>query len=229
VPPGDAEVPFLAPLQHIGSLYATAEGGLTPYTFASNPVTSPFTLRPDAIHPPPVPPPEKYLPIFASSRFATDPSFRRAEESEVATYGMFYEGILLTGATPDDLALWHRRGFVADWERGSVMIAHFEPCPIDVVLPASTPLPKLDVGVGSFTLLRDLAIPPVADDTGELHFPLPQGPCGRVWVRPRWNGEADKLAAVCDNLDGEGHLVSYVTRSAGRIACKGHHEGGPVP
>jgi hypothetical protein len=42
---------------------------------------------------------------------------------------MNFESVVLTAARPDDIALWLGRGYVADWTRGSVLLAHFEPRP----------------------------------------------------------------------------------------------------
>jgi hypothetical protein len=218
-PIGDAEVPMLAPLRHIGALYATVEGGLTPYTFASNPATWPFAIRRDAIHPPPVPPLEHYVSLLSTVDFQTNRAFRHEQEHELASYGMFYEGVLLTGATSDDTALWHKRGYVSDWEHGSVMVAHFEPCSADIVLgdhaDEGDP-PRLDVGVGTMVVLRDIEARRVTSGEGEARatrLVLDHAPCGRVWVKPHWStpgGESE----VCANSAEGGALASLLARGA---------------
>ncbi len=222
---GQAEVPLLAPLRHIGALYATVEGGLLPYTFASNPATWPFALRPDAPSPPPVPDVEHYFALLGAPEFQTNRALRHVEENELATFGMFYEGVLLTGARPDDLALWHRRGYVADWEQGSVMVGRFVPCAIDVALRDGAEregAPLLDVGVGEKVVLRDVARPVLAADDGSRHVRVDDGPCGHVWVRPHWaRTESASRPALCGNAGADGKLRALVARTAGEVACSG--------
>ncbi len=220
-PSGDIEVPLLVPLHHIGSLYTMTMGGLTPYTFASNPATWAFSLRPDGIRPPAAPPLERTDTILGSAEFQLDRAFRQREENELATYGMFFEGVLVTGARPEDITLWKKRGFVADWERGSVLIAHFEPCVIDVRVPAGLSAPALDIGVGPETLARE-ARPAVTRDAEGTHIEVPGAPCGRVWVRPRWL-DAGGGASFCDNAGPTGELTATVTRSHGRFDCARAH------
>ena len=216
------EVPFLAPLRHIDGLYATVEGGITPYSFASNPATWPFVIRRDAIRPPPIPPLERYLPLFTTPEFQADLGLRQEQQDELATYGMFYEGVLLTGARADDVALWRERGYVADWERGSVLVGHFEPCALDVRLPRDVGPPLLDVGVGADTVLKDVERPLLVEADGAAHVVIAQGPCGRVWVRPHWDvGGSDgrPRASFCENAAATGELVALVTRTDGHLEC----------
>lgn len=224
--PGDAEVPLLAPLRHIGALYATVEGGLTPYTFAGSIATWPFALRQDAPHPPPVPPQERFMTLLARPELQTDLAFRHQQESELATFGLPYEGVLLTGARPDDLALWHRHGYVPDWEQGSVMIAHFVPCPIELTIPRDADDPRLDIGIGRTVILRDVrpAPAPSPEADGLRHLAVDRGPCGRVWAKPHWDapaadGKVD--VSFCSNAAANGELHALVTRTSGRFTCAG--------
>ncbi len=216
VSPTDAEVPFLAPLRHIGALFAVAEGGLTPFTFASNPVTWPFTLRPDAPAPPPVPPLEEYIGLLSRPDFQTDLEFRRLEEGILATYAMLYEGIVLTGARADDLAFFHRRGFVTDWERGTVLIGHFEPCALHISVPAGTP-PRVDVGVGETTLVHDVSLRPHPSANGRVRLTVDRGPCGEAWARPHWSREGRSV--YCEGANATGEVPVSISREGGRVVC----------
>ncbi len=213
-PIGDAEVPLLAPLRHIAALYATVEGGLTPYTFASNPATWPFAIREDAIHPPPVPPVEKYVSAIAVPDFQTDRRYRHSIEEELLLYGTRYEGVLLTGARPEDLALWKKRGYVPEWEQGSVMIARFQPCRVTVVLNGDAKeggAPRVDLRAGA-AVMRDIALPP----SGVLEG----APCGLVYVRPHWE-EPSGAKRWCGGLTEDGELRAILTREGGSVACEG--------
>jgi hypothetical protein len=212
-PIGDAEVPLLAPLRHIAALYATVEGGLTPYTFASNPATWPFAIREDAIHPPPVPPVEKYISAISVPDFQTDRRYRHGVEEELLMYGMKYEGVLLTGARPEDLVVWKKRGYVPDWEQGSVMIARFQPCPLTVVLhgDAMEGSPRVDLRAGA-AVMRDIALPA----SGVIE----RAPCGLVYVRPHWE-EAGGAKRWCGGLKEDGELRAILTHEGGSVVCEG--------
>jgi hypothetical protein len=220
--PAAAEVPFLGTLIHFDGLYETAQGGLTPYTFASNPASWPFSLRDGRIRPPPVPSVEQSMTLLSLPAFKHDRAFREEQESILATFGMFYEGVVLTGARPDDFAVWQRRGFVSDWQRGSVMLAHFEPCPIDVTVPGGASTPLLDVGVGATNILRDSKPSEVTADDYRAHLRVAQGPCGVVWVRPHWDttmADGTKHVTLCANADATGELAVTVTHEGGHVDC----------
>jgi len=220
----DGEVPYQDPPHHYPALYAAALGGLTPYTFASNPASWPFVLRPDAVPPPPVPSLEEYMALRATPELQTNAAFRHTQENVLATFGMYYEGILVTGARPDDLALFQRRGYVVEWAQGSAMLAHFEPCRIEVTLPRDAPAPRIDVGVGATMMLREQRIAPVAGDDARARFVVDHGPCGRVWVRPHWDAPAPDGAprtVYCRNAGPTGQVEGVVTRSRGVVDCEG--------
>ncbi len=214
---GGGEVPYLAPLRHIGALYAAVEGGLIPYTFANNGATWPFTVRPDALRPPPVPPHDYYDLQIGRPEFQTDPVARETPQNELASYGMYYEGVVVTGARPRDLALWKRRGYVADWEQGSAMVAHFEPCSLDVVVPREGAAPLLDFGVGESGMAMDKRLPVVVDADGRRHL-IDHGPCGDVWVRPHWSAP-DGTPRYCSNARDDGALLVQATRQGGAVVC----------
>jgi hypothetical protein len=221
--PTESEVPFLAPLRHLPSLYAVALGGLTPYTFANNSATYPFVVRSGGRKPPPIPEVETYAPEIESDRFDRDAAFRRRVEDELATYGMFYEGVLVTGARPADLALWRARGYATDWANESVLIGRFVPCTLDVSVPKGGALPLLDVGVGGQTILRDESPPSTLDGEGISHLRLARAPCGDVWVRPHWDAtrpDGTNVRVFCNNADATGEIASTLTRTSSGVTCE---------
>jgi hypothetical protein len=138
--PTASEVPYLAPLLHIGALYATVHGGIIPFTFASSPATCPFQVRPLGLPARPLPDPTLVWNVIDSDPFHKDPVFRHGFEDDLANYAMYYEGVLLVGAEPSDIAHWKARGFLSEWQGDSVFLGHFEPCAVDVVTtPSSAP------------------------------------------------------------------------------------------
>jgi hypothetical protein len=218
----EREVPFLDPLRHMPSLYAVALGGLTPYTFANNAATYPFVVRADGRKAPPIPPVERYSDEIESDVFDRDARFRRRVEDELATYAMFYEGVLVTGARPADLTLWRSRGYVADWEDASVLVGHFVPCPLEVRLPGAGPLPRVDVGVGTQTILRDETPEPKADVDGSRLLQLPRSPCGDVWVRPHWDrprSDGTHERRFCQDTGPTGEIRAALTWTAATVRC----------
>jgi len=219
--PHTADVPILDPLSHIRGLYETQLGGLSPYTFASNPASWPFALRVDALRPPPVPNLEQSVTLLDLPEFQTDAAFREEQESVLATFGMFYEGVVVTGLRPVDHALWRQRGFVADWEQGSVLVAHFAPCGIDVTVAGGGEIPLLDVGVGGTETLRNAKLAPVVTNDGVLHLKVEHAPCGKAWVRPHWNlpVASDAQVQLCANASADGLLHVDVPREGGSVAC----------
>jgi hypothetical protein len=220
--PAVSEVPFLAPLRHIASLYAVVEGGLPPYTFANTGATYPFVVRADGRRAPPIPAIREYAPEMESDVFDHDRAFRRRVEDELATYGMFYEGVLVTEARPSDLALWHARGYAADWEHGTVLVGHFVPCPLDVDVWGGAASPRVDVGVGAQTILRDEQPEPRTDGEGVRHLALPRSPCGDVWVRPHWDGaraDGAEGRAFCRNASATGELRATLTWGSASVRC----------
>jgi hypothetical protein len=217
--PTESEVPYLAPLRHLYALYSTTMGGVSPYTSGQNsPAQFPFVLRPDGLKPPPVPDTLTYLSALDSRQFATERAPREAVENRLATMGMPYEGVVVTGARPDDVALWEQRGFVADWHPlgSSTFIAHFEPCELELEV-AAAPLPQaVDLGVGSDVIRRNVPVQPdVPGAAGQARLQIRGAPCGRAWVLPHWSSPG----RACANAAASGKLYATVTRAENRIDC----------
>ncbi len=216
-----AEVPLMKPLLHMGALYATVEGGLTPLSFGAGTATYPFIPLPHHMAvPPAVLDLEHYWDVFRSDAFYSDASYRHATEDELASFGTSYEGVVLLAARPDDLALWHRRGYVADWEQGKTLIAHFEPCRISLTVPAraAAPPPLVDVRAGKRTLVRSGRPVPRPGADGLVRLELPKTPCGELSVRVRWV-RPEGLVELCRNADAQGEVSATITRESDRVVC----------
>jgi hypothetical protein len=215
--PSASEVPFDTPLLHIGALFAAVQGGSTPYLFAGSASAHAFKVREGGMVVPPVPDLHRLWPLFASEAFKTDDTLRRRSLDEIAQDGVFYEAIAVTGLRPSDLSVWEERGFVSDWMRGSVLLAHFEPCSLDLTFPRDvSALPQeLEVGLGAHRVFRGAPGPArVFGETIDLAFE--RAPCGRIWVRPLW---AD-TARSCTNSAANGKIYATVTRGDGHVGCE---------
>jgi hypothetical protein len=88
---------------------------------------------------------------------------------------------------PSDLSVWEERGFVSDWMRGSVLLAHFEPCSLDLTFPRDvSALPQeLEVGLGAHRVFRGapgparvLARPSTSRSNARLAVGSGYAPCG---------------------------------------------------
>jgi hypothetical protein len=216
-----SEVPLMTPLLHMSTAYAAAHGGVSTDTFSSSPAINLFQLRPRPSAPP-QPDLEHYMRAMASDAFHHDLGFRREVEGELASVGVFYDEVVVLGALPEDLSVWRERGYVTDWAQGTALVAHFEPCTIDLTTPASAaePGPTLDVRVGKIGLLAAVRVPGVVREDGLAHFELGRAPCGVVAVRARWEPTPGGAALSCRNADVEGDLVARITRSARRVVCE---------
>jgi hypothetical protein len=213
-----AEVPFLIPLRHMGSLYATVLGGVPASSFTGDPAIHAFLRRPSAR---PLPEQASFWGALTSLAFSHDRVYRDQVLEKIATLGVFYDEVALFGAIPSDFALWHERGYIDDWRSTTTLVAHFEPCTIDVTVPATraTTPPTFDVRVGDVTLLSQARVPGVVGGDGAAHFTLAPAPCGKVAVRVRWDGEIGDRR-FCNNADGEGEILGRVTREMGVVPCE---------
>ncbi|HEY8073650.1 MAG TPA: hypothetical protein VIF62_06065 [Labilithrix sp.] len=226
--PETSEVPYMAPLHHVGALYATAQGGSTPWLFIGSAAAHGFRARPGGIKVP-VPDRKHYAPILRSPRFHVDDAYRRSILLELYATAAPSEGVILAGAEPRDLALLRDQGFALDYARGSFALGHFEPCRFEVTMPASDAERPIRIEAGSGDLPLVIAaienVPPRID--GErAHFDVARGPCGAIWVRVRAVAERDgKLVETsCTNAGAGGRLEAHVPRTGASIACEGIRE-----
>jgi len=212
-----AEVPLLTPLLHMGTAYATALGGVPAVSFNGGAAIHAFTKVPD---PRPLPDVEHYRAALASRAFSHDLAFRDRVESEIATYGMYYEEVVVFGTIPSDVALWRERGFAVDWKGATTLLAHFEPCTIDVSVAAAAadPAPTFDVEVGIDKVIVG-ARPTAVMEGLTAHFVLPTAPCGKVGVRAKWEHQGG-AATFCRNADTEGRVLAKISRTSGAVDCE---------
>ena len=207
------EVPLLNPLLHLGALYAVSYGGLIPSVFTVSPAVHPLLRRPHVGEPDWVSTPERYWGAVASVRFERDETYRHALEDELASLGIFYEGVVLFAARPGDIAVWSSRGYVRDWESGEgTWVGHFKPCQIDVtVTQPVVGAVSFDVLVGNYQLLTEARPTPRSTTDGVTHFDLDPAPCGDVAVKVP--------PGLCLNADARDVLRATITRTSGSVSC----------
>ena len=215
--PADAkvsDVPGLAPLFHVGALYAAARGGLTPYMFGGSSAVHAFRFRADAATngAPPRPPPRLYLALEGEDA-RTDLAKREYLIARFAEYGRSYDHLLVVGAREGELASILGRGYAADWQSDTAMIAHARPCSLEVFVETSDARGVLvEVGqrpagdvVYAMGAERGEQLP-----DGVHRLSSSEGGCGPVWVR----GYLD--------VDGSGGA------SAGDVFCAGAGRDGRI-
>lgn len=228
----ESEVPFSAPLLHIGALYAVVEGGSIPYLFAGSPSVHAFTFRTDGTVLPPAPAIEAYWPIVDTPAFDADLGLRKKVLTGLAAYGMRYEGIIVAGARPTDLAELAERGYVTDWQQGFMLLAHFASCKADLVFSSEDAAmkPRVEVGMEPEPVpLVDMVVSAPIPDGNLSHAKLSRLPCGEAWLRVTWPSEPGRPSEGrrCANADRDGRIRATLTRKSATVTCSGAPDSGP--
>jgi hypothetical protein len=222
--PSESEVPYLAPLQHAGALYAVAHGGSVPYLFEGSAAIHAFRSRKDPTFVVPIPPVDHYWALLASDPFVHDPAVRGRVLTELAAFGMPYEDVLLFGARPDDEAAWLARGYLADWQKPSLLIARFRGCSLGVALPAAAARERPRLGLGPWPIDEssvDIVIPVPSPDAPDIvTLPLKHMMCGDMWIRVDWSADGSAGRRTCAGADREGRLRFHLAGDDGRIECQ---------
>jgi hypothetical protein len=243
----DAPVPYAAPLLNLGQIYATEQGGMPAHTFAVSRPTHHVLLRDDPVRPFPAYPSRTYPLVLAQEDAGAGTPLRRKLTTFVASHGVDFEDVILWGL-PADAELLLQRGYVADWRRDGLMLAHFEGCPVRLVIETDgdgmqeARVPEaLEVELGWYPLLevaRRYAVPwpePGAGGSagGRVRLPLRGSPCGSVWLRvaaaAAERGEAPEPVWSCRGADAEGRLVVRDTRATPELRCTLAPSGGLGP
>jgi hypothetical protein len=227
--PRASEVPHLAPLFHVGALYAVARGGFTPYMFGGASAIHAFRYRSDLRGKdvvPPSPPSRLYL-ALAGRETRFDRARREYLVARFAEYGMTHQHLLVVGAREGELGDILARGYAADWQSDSAMIAHPRACTIDVLVRAEDDPHGVRIEIG-----QRPAGDPVVAMTADRGDALPDGArrlrfvgagCGPLWVRgfsdADGSGTASKGDVFCAGAGGDGSLeVNLGTQ--GEVQCR---------
>ena len=173
--------------------------------------------------------------LLAQSKWVeTDPMLRTGVMNELAADGMPFEGIHVIGGRPADFGMFHERGYVAEYERGSIFVGRFEGCPAELVLePGALDREAVLYEYGLFSLTnldpepRTLARGVVKRDTpvidGKLRIPLRARPCGEIWLRVVWDSDRSSSFTLgdrtCRNAAWEGRVRGTLTRDHATLSC----------
>ncbi|HEX2870299.1 MAG TPA: hypothetical protein VHP33_03570 [Polyangiaceae bacterium] len=219
-----ANLPLLSHIDH---------GGIEPTLFNGSPFVHAIELRAEA--PVPAAPDGLMESLARSPWFSAHQEFRRGVLTGLAADGMPFTGIHLVGGRPDDAAVFVERGYVTEFARGSILVARFEGCAAELLLPPSA----LNQGVNvyyEYGLLtakgvtpepRALAkrLIPRATPAGSdaLHVPLTERPCGQLWLRVVWDSDGSFTYSpgdrICANSNREGRLLATVTAQQSTVRC----------
>jgi len=211
--PREAPMPYSVPLLNLGQLYATAQGGLVPYTFMFNPYLHTVVFKAEwheAVD-------RRYAIDLAAPEHRDDDALRRAILTYLAGLGTAYQDVILWGR-PDDADQLESLGFRSDWRQGGAAIAHFEGCPFTLEFPAEAEIsPDATIEVGWLpswhaTHSYSASKARLAPDGGRF-LPLRQT-CGGLWVRLAGSERA------CQGADAEGRLLVPSTRATPRVTCR---------
>ncbi|MDB5216364.1 MAG: hypothetical protein JWO86_4291 [Myxococcaceae bacterium] len=224
-------VPWAAMANNVNLLYLIDHGGVATRLFNGAPAIHALAFR-EGRRPPL---PDFYTQSLAASRFfAEDPKLRTSVLTQLAANGMPFEGIHVVGGRPEDFALFNARGYVTEFQQGSLFIGRFEGCPSELVLPAGA-LDRepvfFEYGLFSRYVVnadtRPYARVPIPRETpavdGLIHVPLPGRPCGLVWVRVVWDADGSATFTpgerTCEKAKWEGRLLATVTRDRLTVSC----------
>ena len=226
-------VPWAAMANNVNLLYLVDHGGVPTRLFNGAPAIHALAFR-EGRRPPL---PDFYTASLAASRFiAEDPKLRANVLTQLAANGMPFEGIHVVGGRPEDFALFNTRGYVTEFQQGSLFIGRFEGCASELVLPAGALAREpvfFEYGLfsryqQSGTEPRAYAKAPIprgtpARDDG-YHVPLPGRPCGSLWVRVVWDADGSGTytpgeRTCVTKTPWEGRLVATVNREHLAVKC----------
>jgi hypothetical protein len=216
-----ADMPYVVPLANLGQLYATAQGGYAPHSFALSWQIHPVLLRDEARRAFPPTLDRSYARDLAKPALAGDRELREAMATYLGAVGTRYQDVILWGR-PEDADRLIRLGYEPDFRRGGLLLAHFRGCPLTLIFPStSSPPPGTLVELGWLPVWhvthRYSADKSVRDASGRRVMPLATPPCGGVWLRL---AAADAGAIECEGADAQGRLLIASTRAAPQVECR---------
>ena len=211
------DVPYLTPLLHFGSLFPVVHGGTTPYGFFGPAAVHAFVPR--EVLPVPVPPILRYWGLSGDDPRIATPKLRTGVLTDLAAFGTYYENVLVFGATPSDRSLLLDRGYVIDFEHGTFINAHAEPCAVEVLVPMRPDDPPVLIRGGvRGEGLWSAKITPIPDEH-TLRASM-RTLCGDVWVHVQWQNSELR----CANGDRHGrialHAVAGGASGPTRVTCE---------
>ena len=218
-----ASMPFVVPLANLGQLYATAQGGFAPNSFALSRWIHPVLLREEARRHFPPTVDRSYAVDLAKPAFADDPALREAITAYLAAVGTRYQDVILWGR-PADAERLVRMGYEPQFQRGGLLLASFRGCPFTLRFPPdSQPPPGTLIELGWLPAWhvthRYAADKRAPDASGQRALPLAATPCSGVWIRLA--GRPDAPAPLeCEGSDRAGRLSVDSVRDTPEIECR---------
>jgi hypothetical protein len=218
-----ARVPYAVPLLNLGQLYAMAQGGIAPFTFAHSRALHAVVWRPEARRSFPPVVDRRYAIDLAKPAFRDDAGLRAAVTTYLAGIGTHYQDVILWGR-PEDAERLERLGFVAEVHRGGLLIARFRGCPLTVTFPHDA-LPPTDARIElgwlpAWHVTHRYRIDRrFQDASGDLALPLENPPCGGAWLRLA-SDSAPAGSLRCEGADAEGRLLIPSTVATPVVECR---------
>jgi hypothetical protein len=205
-----SQVPHLQPLTHMAALYTVAQGGFMPYLFVGTGAVHAFTFRE-----PPLPirmPPSRYFALGSDLTLREDAPRRRELLTQLTALGAQYEAIVAFGATSDDMRYIAARGYQTDFEQGTLLLAHFVPCEVQLLVePSDERSVELAFGVPGSPALARWSFPLKADEPLRARLPTL---CGELWIEAHFAG-----GWRCEGADESDRLTVTATRQLGLTRC----------
>ncbi len=229
----ESEAPFYLPMVNLGLLYATEQGGFTPYFFGHFAAMHPYHRR-DGVERQHPPFPSRY---YFEQLARAEGVERRGIAHQLAATSAAWDDVVVYG-NPAEVDVWVRRGFVVDFRSDDerLLLAHFRGCPVAVDVVADAPLDApMRVEFGWTPVLLPhwgATLPPgAAPEGGRFHLPLPGTPCGATWVRVLWDrdgsGDWSPGDDVCEGTDAEGRFAFETPLTGATLTCVRRPAAGP--
>jgi hypothetical protein len=221
--PQRAAIPYFVPLANLGQLYATAQGGYVPNSFALSWQIHPVLLRADARRHFPPTVDRSYAFDLAKPGLASDDVLRAAITAYLGAIGTRYQDVIVWGR-PEDGDRLIEMGYEPDFRRGGLLLAHFRGCPLSLRFPPETPPPphtQIELGwLPAWHVTHRYAVDKAPPDArGARTLALVGPPCTGVFVslsQPK-DGSA---GLECAGADAEGRLIVASVRETPRVECR---------
>jgi hypothetical protein len=214
-------MPYVVPLANLGQLYATAQGGYAPHSFALSWQIHPVLLRAEARRAFPPTVDRSYGRDLAKPALSDDRALREAVLTYLGAVGTHYQDVILWGR-PEDGDRLLELGYEPDFRQGGLLLAHFRGCPLTLTFPPEALPPAgtlVELGwLPAWHVTHRYAVDKsLRDSDGGRVMPLATPPCGGVWFRLV---APDAEAIECEGADAQGRLLIASTLATPQVECR---------
>jgi hypothetical protein len=238
-PPGEVadewarDIPFVNSNWQLGALYSVEQGGVPAFLFAGAGGIQDLAWRmPPAGIAMPAKPVRGYEWQLWEPAARADPFARARALNYMLSFGPAYEDVILHGL-PGDMAVLRERGYIVDFERNDVAIARFAGCPARVELhapPGGFPPTLVVAGWAPASNSAFSVVLAPSEDSAVRSVPLPNCPCGDVWIRVLFDMDRNHNASpgdrFCQGADRNAVLLARINAPGAKIVCSA---GAPLP